>query len=134
MGALQLSPEIEKADAEDQQCPAGMEAHGTVAEVCVAAGLLGVIHVLMDIRTGKCACFCHGRLLAWGCWKQRAESHLLRPTRPKPGPMSKHRPPPTSSSKGHTARGQEGQTQVVTRNRAQNVIRFKAQCVAKIKD
>lgn len=67
MGALQLSPEIEKADAEDQQCPAGMEAHGTVAEVCVAAGLLGVIHVLMDIRTGKCACFCHGRLLAWGC-------------------------------------------------------------------
>lgn len=66
-GNLCLSAEIDEADAESQHHPAGMEAHCTVAEVCVAAGVLGVILDLMDIRTGKCTCFCHGRLLTWGC-------------------------------------------------------------------
>lgn len=67
MGVLRLSAEIDKADTENQQHPAGVKAHGTVAEVRVAAGGLGVILVLKDIRTGKCTCSCHERLLAWGC-------------------------------------------------------------------
>lgn len=40
-------------------------------------------------------------------------------------PYEQPRPPTTSSSKGNTARGQEGQTQVVTRNRAQYVAKIK---------
>lgn len=68
MGELRrLSAETAKADAEGQQHPAGMEAHCAVAEVRVAAGGLGVVLALMDIRTGKCTCFCHSRLLTWGC-------------------------------------------------------------------
>lgn len=127
MGVLLLSAEIDKADTEDQQHPAGVKAHGTVAEVCVAAGGLGVILVLKDIGTGKSTCSCDERLLAWGCWKQRAEGEPFteRPIRPTPGPINKPRPPTTSSSEGPPARSQEGQTQVVTRNRAQYVVKIK---------
>lgn len=81
MGDLHLLAEIDIPDTKDQQPPAGMEAHGTVAEVCVAAKLLGVRLVLIDVRTGVSACFCHSHLLAWGCWKQRTEGHLMRPQR-----------------------------------------------------
>lgn len=80
MGVLHLSAEIDKANTEDQQYPAGVKAHGTVAEVRVAAGGLGVILVLKDIRTGKSTCSCHERWLAWGCWKQRAEGEPFTET------------------------------------------------------
>lgn len=80
MGVLRLSAEIDQADTEDQQHPAGVKAHGTVAEVRVAAGGLGVILVLKGVRTGKSTCSCHERLLAWGCWKQRAEGKSFTET------------------------------------------------------
>lgn len=67
MGVLLLSAETDKADTENQQHPAGVKAHGSVAEVRVAAGGLGVILVLKNIRAGKSTCSCHERLLAWGC-------------------------------------------------------------------
>lgn len=67
MGVLLLSAEIDKADTEDQQHPAEVKAHGTVAEVRIAAGGLGVILALKDIGTGKSTCSCDERLLAWGC-------------------------------------------------------------------
>lgn len=98
MGAPQLLAEIDTPDAEDQQPPAGIESHSTVAEVRVAAE--GLDLALMDVRAGICTYFCHARLLVWGCWKQRAEGHLMRPKRLTPGPISKPRPPTTSSSKG----------------------------------
>lgn len=86
MGAQQLLAEIDIPEAEGQQSPADVEAPSTVAEVRVAAGDLGVGCGLMNVRAGICTCFCHGRLLAWRCWKQRAESHLLSPVRPTLGP------------------------------------------------
>lgn len=106
MGARHLLAEIDIAEAEGQQSPTDVEVPGTIAEVRVAAGGLGVGCDMINVRAGICTCFCHSRLLTWRCWKQREEGHLLSPVKPTPGPVSKPRSPAASSSKGQTARCQ----------------------------
>jgi hypothetical protein len=46
-----LSVEVDTPDTECQQPPAGTAAHGTIAEVCVAAGGPGGIQALLKART-----------------------------------------------------------------------------------
>lgn len=120
-GALLLLAEIDREDAEGQQPPADRKAPRTVAEVCVTAGGLVVGCGPMDVRAGIGTRFCHCCLLAWWCWKQRAEGHLLRPIRPTPGPRQQ------TQVTGNLQRvRQQGQTQDVAWFRVQYVARIKA--------
>lgn len=67
MGARHLLAEIDIAEAKGQQSPTDVEVPGTIAEVRVAAGGLGVGCDMINVRAGICTCFCHSRLLTWRC-------------------------------------------------------------------